>query len=1266
MSEKLRDLEGLKDSLFYQRLGGSGIQDFVEVFARKAAALLGRTSQYMPLYTLHDETHILNVLAWMEWLAGDAVEDLSPLECALCVMAAYAHDLGMTLTSKEHRELLSDGDSEERLKYRDFIDGFVDEKYEIERLRNSSDAQDNYAGTLLEAHLLTEFLRRTHSDVHAARMRARLDELLGTGSHASLTRSAQLTRSEPQADDNTLFGINDQPDQFRRWLELIAISHNQDVGWLRDQLQREGGFDTSTHGQTVNAVFISLLLRLADVMDFDSSRTPTILFHHLGLDREFGGRFSSFERLSQQEWKKHLAIHDIVIRKRKLRPVNAKKKKGKKKKNRIFAWTVSYRANACDHPAVEKSIHEFIDWIRREVTGCRTELEALRRHATVSSEHYTLRLPEVNHRVTPKLVAGQPAYTYRDWHFRLDQQEIIRLLMGESLYGDPSLCIRELLQNSLDALELRDLRLQVPMSERREPVDGIQLEGEQGYYRDENGEKHRLEVHLTWGRGIREDGSDSENGPWWIQVEDNGVGMTPSVIENFFTQLGRSYYRSAEFESEKADLRRHGLLATPISQFGIGVLSCFMIAERLEVRTCPADASVDNLDPNRRPTDLTISGPGSMFWTKRGSRKKQGTDIRLILHRELGGKPVSLIHDDEIAIRKLRQAFRYEVPDPRRWSDEDVPTFDPACIAAQHVVWPKYAVRAQTSTKGTVMGWTIDDTFHVRILAPLEQSELKTLLNVWGIPKEEIGALEWCYHDWSDDSATDGQLPTGSRIRLWFVRARDATDCSLLDDNSHSLPLSRLAAFVQAQWEGLKSRVIVKSMHVSEVSLDAIQVCGSLGTHVWIDLRGAAEVRLSVDRSKALKQEQTDRWLRATSGIWRRFQFSQAAEVNGEIERCRNLLSLLRVTETVRKELSAIRPINALTWTLPIHRSASEETTSGWADIELSSAEFVVDLLLSTTGLPADLVVIRDVDLASRLTRDQRLASGLRRVFDGMFDHALALKRGLVLTRVIDRPATYDHGRDLAFVLALAVILERAPNRTSEPPLVEALGNLIYHAGDLDRTCHGTISAVHSTFNTVWATSILQQAFWPALESSWPSCELFVFRGRMGDTQLTAPASCKLDVESDGHTVVFADRQGIDPVWLVELQYDLCWPLPSIPLGRLRRDCPGWREDRSYQTIGTMPLIFPSCSAVWPQHAVALREQFGVPQIYALFPSPELWTKPFSEWTSSDRGRSDHLSILWNIETGAVHYAGGIQPPEETVTKGRTFADLIAEIDKNT
>jgi HSP90 family molecular chaperone len=37
--------------------------------------------------------------------------------------------------------------------------------------------------------------------------------------------------------------------------------------------------------------------------------------------------------------------------------------------------------------------------------------------------------------------------------------------------------------------------------------------------------------------------NDEESGQQGLRVTDNGVGMTEKVIKNYFTQVGKSYYR---------------------------------------------------------------------------------------------------------------------------------------------------------------------------------------------------------------------------------------------------------------------------------------------------------------------------------------------------------------------------------------------------------------------------------------------------------------------------------------------------------------------------------------------------------------------------------------------------------------------------------------------------------------------------------------------------------------------------------------------------
>jgi len=59
----------------------------------------------LPQYTLHQGTHLWNVLAIIEELLPDeTLQQLSPLECALCILAAFTHDLGMVMPDEELRK----------------------------------------------------------------------------------------------------------------------------------------------------------------------------------------------------------------------------------------------------------------------------------------------------------------------------------------------------------------------------------------------------------------------------------------------------------------------------------------------------------------------------------------------------------------------------------------------------------------------------------------------------------------------------------------------------------------------------------------------------------------------------------------------------------------------------------------------------------------------------------------------------------------------------------------------------------------------------------------------------------------------------------------------------------------------------------------------------------------------------------------------------------------------------------------------------------
>lgn len=63
-----------------------------------------------PMYTLHNEVHICNVMQLMADLLGDALDKLSRDEAAMLIMSACCHDIGMSYSEEEKEDLFNDPD----------------------------------------------------------------------------------------------------------------------------------------------------------------------------------------------------------------------------------------------------------------------------------------------------------------------------------------------------------------------------------------------------------------------------------------------------------------------------------------------------------------------------------------------------------------------------------------------------------------------------------------------------------------------------------------------------------------------------------------------------------------------------------------------------------------------------------------------------------------------------------------------------------------------------------------------------------------------------------------------------------------------------------------------------------------------------------------------------------------------------------------------------------------------------------------------------
>lgn len=118
----------------------------------------------------------------------------------------------------------------------------------------------------------------------------------------------------------------------------------------------------------------------------------------------------------------------------------------------------------------------------------------------------------------------------------------------------------------------------------------------------------------------------SEGNDEVLEVIDNGTGINQYIIDNYYSKIGSSFYKSIDFYNLKSESNAE---FTPTSRFGIGILSCFMVADTLIVDTRmkfgPHDSSPS--------LNITVEGQESIFWIKPGHRDAPGTTTKLILRK---------------------------------------------------------------------------------------------------------------------------------------------------------------------------------------------------------------------------------------------------------------------------------------------------------------------------------------------------------------------------------------------------------------------------------------------------------------------------------------------------------------------------------------------------------------------------------------------------------------------------------------------------------
>lgn len=460
----------------------------IQASVEKILSTFGRDGIFSE-YTVHSFDHVADMFKTADWVVTEKTKKiLSPADWLMITLSFYFHDLGLVVTKDEF-------DNREKSGFREFCNKVLfsgdvgqDYKYKVDRL----DEIDR------EKFLYQEFVRGNH----ARRVRAWIE---GRSSDELGFAKAQIAEI-----DLLLSGLD---ADFRRDLAMVCESHNLDDIEDVDKYKVSQPYGDSDE-ETCNLQFCAIILRSVDLLQITRNRAPTVLFRII----------NPSDPLSQAEWSKQNAV-------KRVRPQPALDSAGKATKS-LQSHTIEVHATFKEDSGFF-GLTSYLRYAREEISKCHV--------AAVKSAKLSIHDFEFPWTNIDDSNVQADGFIKKPFGFVIDQEKILDLLTGHTLYNDSNVVLRELCQNAIDAVRLQHSPSGVPNDEGR--------------------------VEVIWSS------ADSE-----LQILDNGTGMTQEVIENHLLKVGSSRYQDPKFREAFPNF-------SPISRFGIGVLSAFMVADEVEIIT---------------------------------------------------------------------------------------------------------------------------------------------------------------------------------------------------------------------------------------------------------------------------------------------------------------------------------------------------------------------------------------------------------------------------------------------------------------------------------------------------------------------------------------------------------------------------------------------------------------------------------------------------------------------------------------------------------
>ncbi|MFS4457477.1 ATP-binding protein [Maribacter sp. 2304DJ31-5] len=359
------------------------------------------------------------------------------------------------------------------------------------------DLNDFQTWTPLQYQLIGEFLRRHHPRM------AHDFALFGF----------------PAKENNKDIFIKIENEEYHKLIDLaglVARSHGTSLRNLFDYLNKK--FSHIRIQEGTHSVYVMVILRIADYLQLQSDRAPKGQFIVKNLRSP----------LSRREWKIHSAIENIIY------------------DNHIDPESVEVIVDSKKLDIeLYLRIQSLFDSIQKELDHSWAVLGEI--YGRFKEHKLGITIRRIRSNIDDKTFFGRKAgFVTEKATFTAADAELLKLFI-KPLYGDkPEIAVRELIQNSIDAVRERLI------------FDPNKIELSQS---------PSIIVAIT-----------KYKDKWKLKVEDKGMGMTLYTIIEYFLNAGASYRLSNVWKEDFVD-KSGKTKVLRSGRFGVGALAAFMLAE---------------------------------------------------------------------------------------------------------------------------------------------------------------------------------------------------------------------------------------------------------------------------------------------------------------------------------------------------------------------------------------------------------------------------------------------------------------------------------------------------------------------------------------------------------------------------------------------------------------------------------------------------------------------------------------------------------------